>query len=168
MTPPIPPADLEALERFMRLTEPDPNTGCWLWSGTMWGTHGYGRFWFHGRDWTSHRLAWELFRGPIPTDDNPNRTVCVLHRCDTPLCVNPGHLFLGTREDNNHDMAAKGRANIVRGTRKRNAKLTEETVRNIRRRAAQGCSLRGMGREYGVSENAIRLVVSRVGWPHVT
>lgn len=90
------------LERYV----PEPNTGCWLWlSGT---NNGYGilsLYEVYGRRTVlAHRASWEFHRGPIPEG------LCVLHRCDTPPCINPAHLFLGTIADNTHDMIAKGRA----------------------------------------------------------
>lgn len=79
----------------------DPETGCWLWIGSTNGTYGCANIDY--KQVSAHRLAWELFRGPIPEGQN------VLHRCDRPLCVNPSHLFLGTQEDNLKDMTQKGR-----------------------------------------------------------
>lgn len=52
----------------------------------------------------AHRFAWELANGPI------SKGMCVLHKCDTPACVNVEHLFLGTKRDNLADMAIKFRA----------------------------------------------------------
>ena len=51
----------------------------------------------------AHRVSWEFANGPIPEN------MCVLHACDTPLCVNPEHLFLGTLADNMADKEKKGR-----------------------------------------------------------
>lgn len=87
---------------------PEPNTGCWLWNGPH-NLQGYGRFTISRkssigyRTQAAHRFSWLLYRGPIEND------FWVLHKCDTPACVNPDHLFLGTRTDNVHDMAKKGR-----------------------------------------------------------
>lgn len=57
----------------------------------------------------AHKVAWEIANGPIP-EGNGYHGKCVLHRCDNPACVNPGHLFLGSHDDNMADMLAKGRA----------------------------------------------------------
>lgn len=90
-------------ERLAQRLSPTPD-GCLVWSGgrdwSGYGTINVG----DGKTDRTHRVAWILANGrPIPGD------LCVLHRCDNPPCCNPGHLFLGTRTDNNADMQAKGR-----------------------------------------------------------
>ena len=85
--------------------QPEPMTGCHLWIGGA-DPDGYGvisRQGRRGKQERAHRVAYELFVGPIPDG------ICVLHRCDTPACVNPEHLFLGTNLDNVRDRDAKGR-----------------------------------------------------------
>lgn len=78
---------------------------CWLWGGAPNST-GYGtirqpgRF---GKTVLAHRLAYEISFGVVPEG------MCVCHRCDVPLCVNPGHLFLGSNLDNIRDRDRKGR-----------------------------------------------------------
>lgn len=83
-------------------TQPD---GCWEWQG---GRARFGHGLIHtgpgARLSQAHRVSWELNVGPVPPG------ACVLHRCDNPPCVNPAHLFLGTKHDNIRDMVAKGRA----------------------------------------------------------
>ena len=81
-------------------------SGCWLWIGSM-ADSGYGAFSFARKTHGAHRASWMLHFGSIPYG------LCVLHNCpdgDNPLCVNPGHLWLGTHQDNSDDMIAKGRS----------------------------------------------------------
>lgn len=76
---------------------------CWIWTGAL-DQHGYGRTYHsvHGNQY-AHRRAWEMANGPVPDGQH------VLHTCDTPACVNPGHFFLGTHADNMADKKKKGR-----------------------------------------------------------
>lgn len=80
----------------------DQTSECWLW--TAGKSNGYG---VYRHSLKAHRVSYELSFGPIPVG------MFVCHKCDTPLCVRPDHLFLGTAGDNNADRAAKGRS---RGT----------------------------------------------------
>src|SRR5687768_1716284 len=80
--------------------------GCLQWTGHI-HDDGYGCANAGGKPDRAHRVAWRLKRGPIP----PGR--CVLHTCDDRTCVEPLHLFLGTKQDNMDDKVAKSRQ--VRG-----------------------------------------------------
>jgi HNH endonuclease len=89
--------------RFWKFVVPEPNTGCWLWTGAQY-RHGYGAFSIRRCvPRQAHRIAWQLERGDIPEG------IDVLHRCDVPACVNPKHLWLGTVVDNMQDASKKGR-----------------------------------------------------------
>jgi hypothetical protein len=94
-----------SLETVFERTEPEPNSGCWLWA-LAWGEKNYARSHRNRRSILASRQTWELAYGPIPAG------LCVLHRCDNPPCVNPAHLFLGTQADNLRDMVSKGRQNF--------------------------------------------------------
>lgn len=109
------------LERLFSFVKIDPITRCWLWEGAT-DEAGYG---FFNRD-RAHRFVFNAAVGPIPDGSH------VLHRCDTPPCCNPFHLFLGNKQDNWDDMRLKGRENHARGEAVGNARLTEAEVLAIR------------------------------------
>lgn len=146
------------INRFLSYVSPEPNTGCWLWTGRE-RSCGYGRMSVANRTELAHRLAYKLFRGSIPLG------LSVCHRCDQPACVNPAHLFLGTHADNMRDKAEKGRAPL--GERNGSARLTATQVRRIRARRASGATLRELAGEYGVTMAAISLIALRRKWRHV-
>jgi hypothetical protein len=104
----------------------------------------------------AHRLAYEMFVGPIPDG------MFVCHHCDNPPCCNPDHLFIGRHADNSADMKAKGRQ--ARGSRQHKAKLTEEAVAAIR--SSDG-SDRALASLYGVTPQNIMAVRKGLTWRHI-
>lgn len=134
---------------------------CWEWTGTKLHGQGYGRAIINKRDLLAHRVSYELAFGEIPKD------MCVLHRCDNPACVNPRHLFLGTRVENNTDKMLKGRASRLFGNRNPNRKLTEDLVRDIRHRYANGETQVNLAESFGVGQSVISSIVRRETWRHV-
>lgn len=102
------PSPIDSFNKHVVKTE----NGCWIWQGSR--SRGYGKM-RYGREQYAHRIAYILFVGAIGSLD-------VLHRCDTPSCVNPSHLFLGTHTDNMQDASRKGRMHH---------KLTTEQVQSI-------------------------------------
>ena len=134
--------------------------GCWEWVGPRFAS-GYGAFHSPGlprRTLRAHRVAWELFRCPIPDG------LYVLHRCDNPPCVNPDHLFLGSMGDNNRDCVAKGRHRTRRGEDVSGSKLTNGVVQKIR---VSLLSNHKLARRINVSVSTVRR--ARIGqtWAHV-
>jgi len=140
-------------DRFLDKCVPEPNTGCWLWTAGDDGSCGYGRIHVGSRDVGAHRVSYLIFVGPIPDD------MCVCHRCDTPACVNPEHLFLGSRAENMADMATKKRSS--RGPRHHRAMLTPEQVHEIRASTDTQWTL---ARRYGVGQTTISAVIRRRTW----
>jgi hypothetical protein len=141
--------------------------GCWEWTGCK-HTAGYGMINMggrYGRIERAHRLSWIIHFGPIPDK------LCVCHHCDNRKCVNPDHLFLGSRSDNNRDMKLKGRCDRIkrpRGERSGNSKLTESDIVNIRMEYSKTKPLlRELSVKYGVSPQQIYRIVTRKSWAHV-
>ena len=146
------------LDRFEEKYEPEPNTGCWLWTAAV-NEDGYGYFGpgGRGRMVKAHRFSYESHTGTIPDGAH------VLHRCDVRCCVNPAHLFLGSHEDNMMDMANKRRASW--GERSARAKLTEEQVHLIRAVYAEGqVSMRHLAGVFGVSYTTINHICGGKRW----
>jgi hypothetical protein len=135
-------------DRFDRFVIPEPNSGCWLWLGAT--ANGYGMFSLgKNKLGRAHRIAWCFAYGDVSEEAQ------VLHRCDTPCCVNPDHLFLGTRSDNMIDMIKKGRH---LGTRR---KLTFEQVAAIRADTRRQADI---ALDYGVDQSTISNVKRRYSY----
>ena len=136
--------------------------GCWEWVGSK--RNGYGRMMIGSRtDGTrksvsTHRLSYELHYGEIPQ----GMEIC--HKCDNPCCINPDHLFVGTRQDNTDDRERKGRNNPPKGEKNAKAKLTEKDVLDIRKKRAARKSFGKLAKEYGVCKKTIQNAVSGKSW----
>lgn len=124
--------------------------GCWEWNGQKHKT-GYGIFDWKGCPYLAHRVSYWLRHGEMPE-------LCVLHRCDNPVCVRPGHLFLGTRPDNSRDMCLKLR---------QSKKLTADAVKEIRARGKAGETFAGLAREFGVSGEAVSKICRGENWKYL-
>lgn len=131
---------------------------CWMWSG---GTDkdGYGKFKLDGRHRRTHQIAFEEHHGPVPKSN----VVC--HRCDTPGCCNPRHLFPGTVIENNEDRDRKGRAARLQGEKHGISKLTDDQVYAIR---ADFRNINVVAAEYGVSKGTISEIRNFKRWRHLT
>lgn len=184
-------------ERFMKHVITGP--GCWQWKASTNGA-GYGMIYpgppaKSGTKHLAHRVAWQIFRGPIPEGAH------VLHRCDNPECTNPEHLFLGSHRDNMLDKHAKGRAypegwldncqkaaqrralppkprgrgqastqftsEQARGESNVKAKLTAEQVVELRAASAAGESYSKLAARFGISAGMVGHIVRRLCWTHI-
>lgn len=142
-----------------RRTEYREDTGCWVWTGAR-KNYGYGVLSVAGRYWRVHRLVAMIVLGL--TEESG---LAALHRCDNPPCVNPDHLFLGTRADNNRDRDEKGRGRCVSGPLHPNAKLTREIAAAIRHRVVVGGEhQRAVASEFRVAQSTVGRIARRVAW----
>lgn len=89
-------------ERFEAKYIPEPMSGCWLWIGAM-DTPGYGQMRVGDRGRRASHVSLELAGRPLIPGQH------ALHKCDVSLCVNPDHLYGGTRVDNMRDKLVRGR-----------------------------------------------------------
>jgi hypothetical protein len=145
-------------KRLVRTT-----AGCLEWAGAR-DVNGYGRASWKGQTRLAHRLAYQVFVGPIPAGVN------VCHRCDNPPCCETSHLFLGSQTANLADMRMKERGFVPvapRGERQFLAKLTEEKVLRIRAARTAGGRPKDLAAQYGVSPTCIVDVCKRKTWKHV-
>lgn len=187
----IPPLTEKNLRNFWRRVDKSPGHGprgdCWEW--TAGKAHGYGAVSIGGRMIIAPRVSYFIHHGRDPI------SMCVLHTCDHPACVNPNHLWLGTRGDNCKDAASKGRmatgknhglvkhpervqrgdghwsrrlpGKVSKGEANGEAKLTEVQVREIRQlHAAGGITQRTLATMYDVHFVTIHQVVRFKTWRH--
>lgn len=153
------------LEKLISNTYPEPNTGCWLWSG-MLNVSGYGimkcaslpQF----KTALTHRISYYLHKGEFDYSLN------VLHTCDTPCCINPDHLFLGTHQDNMNDRKRKNRTNRIapKGEKCGASKLTSTKVQNIRYLSSI-LNQRELAEIFNVNQATIHYIITGKTWKHI-
>lgn len=149
-------------DRFWEKVEVGDPDECWGWAAGTDGD-GYGMIGDRGRTRRAHRVMMALLHGPLEKGD------LVLHHCDNPPCVNPLHLYIGTYADNFRDMIARSSRTLsdYRGSKNGQAKLTEDDVREIRRRLAADEPQRSIAEDYGVDQATISNINRGVHWTHV-
>lgn len=171
------PALIEKAARRLAQYAKPTTSGCIEWTSTRnafgHGTVSLGRT-LRAR---AHRVAWALENRRDPGG------LCVCHRCDNPPCINPGHLFLGTKKENTRDMMSKGRMSappvhwgdahharrkpetVRRGEGNGMARLCEVQVREISV-SLETCA--ALAQRYAVGESTIHAIKSGRTWRHVT
>lgn len=133
-----------------------PN-GCWVYSKGK----RYAKICVNGKTISVHRYSYELYKGQIPD----NMVVC--HKCDNKLCVNPGHLFIGTQKDNIQDMLSKKRGNHAKGSKHHRTTLTEKQIAHIKKRIISGEKIHNLKDEYNVSREMLYQMKAGRSWNHV-
>lgn len=140
---------------------------CWLWTAGKF-KFGHGNFWVSSAKLGqyAHRIAFFLTKGYLPEPP-----LCILHNCpggDNPACVNPAHLWVGTKKENNQDKMRKGRCNAPIGERQGRAILTEVQVKEIiQKYEARELNQVELASAYGVTQSAISLIVRKRNWAYL-
>lgn len=163
-------------------------TECWEWKRNKLPS-GYGLIWIKDGIKRAHRVAYAASKGDIPA------LMFVCHSCDNPRCCNPGHLFLGSSQDNVDDCIRKNRhahgethgsakdmsylrrgdehhyrahPELIKfGSKSANAKLKEDDIRKIRVMSAQGQTQKQISEAFGVTESNIGYILMGKTWAHV-
>ena len=134
-----------------------PDLGpCWVWTGGHKSPPQLPYGWFTldgGRRQTAHKVSFEMANGPVAPG------LCVLHRCDNPKCVRPGHLTTGTQAENMADKMVKNR---------HSTKLSDDDVRAMRRMIQDGSSAAHAGRMFGISRSTAHSIAHGRLWRHIT
>jgi len=163
--------DEKIRQLIMDNSVPEPNSGCWLWTGTLSGgdeLRGYGVFDFMKKSYKAHRASYEVFNGTIPEG------LLIRHDCDQRTCVNPQHLSVGTKKDNADDMVRRGRwmgvrkdFNNVSGENSYNAKFNESQVREIRSLRDSGMKGVDVAKMFNTTPVQVCKLYKRTRWKHL-
>jgi HNH endonuclease len=145
--------DAKGARRFWSKVSRGGPDECWLWHGGTF-TDGYGVFNYHSKNYLAHRVAYAIANGSTPDG------LLVCHSCDTKLCVNPRHLFVGRQRDNVQDMELKGR----RGLRK--SQFTQAQVDEMCSLRSRGWTYTSIGARYGVTKSTANRLIN--GWFRVS
>jgi hypothetical protein len=147
------------VDRIWEKVQVDPITGCWLWLGATDG-RGYGQIRFGGSTKRLIRVVYEMVNDII----DPTKDVC--HRCDIRRCINPFHLFQGTRLENMQDAVRKDR--IQKGEDRPLSKLTVITVKQAYTLRQQGWTYDALATKFNVGNPTIWKALNGQTWKHVS
>lgn len=169
---------VQEANRFWRHVLVTENDDCWIWQRARVKKN-YGGYSIHRAGkiivFITSRIAYALHYGSDPGEMD------VLHKCDTPLCCNPRHLFLGTNQDNIADRVQKGRSakgdnhwsrrnpeKTSKGQSHGRSKLKDHQVIAIRQRyAIDHIPRKIIAQEFNVTVATINLIVMRKIWKHI-
>lgn len=130
---------------------------CWLWLAST-DKDGYGWSSYFGQK-KAHRCSYVYYKGPIPSG------LMVRHKCDTPACVNPDHLILGTVIDNNKDCTSRERQ--ARGETSGKTTLTPEFIKQIRLSYREGVFTNVIASTFGITNVAVTSIATGRTWSSI-
>jgi hypothetical protein len=146
-------------ERLLKRFQIVPS-GCWEYTGGI-NNKGYGRIKDDFKNLLAHRVSYEIFIGEIQED------FCVCHKCDNRKCINPAHLFLGTKADNNKDRHDKGRSADHSGEKNGRAKLSAADIKMIIELREKGLTYKQISQKFPVNVQTIGKVCNQKLWRNI-
>jgi hypothetical protein len=149
---------LDSKEKFWKKTDKRSDNECWVFLGAK-DKDGYGQFW-DGDNKIMTRA--HVFSAKIHLGNKPNN-MCVCHKCDNPICVNPNHLFFGTALDNQNDKMTKNRH--AKGESQGHSKLTNEQIAEIRLRANDNYKV--LCEEFNIVPSTVYRIWHKESWKHL-
>ena len=158
--------DLESyIKRFEDKYMTEPNTGCWLWLGVA-NKKGYGFMSIYGKNKQATHISLFIYKNILVS-----KGLDACHKCDNPICVNPDHLFVGTRKQNMLDCEKKGRSNneakVKKGEKNGRAKLSDSIVKKIIKELNDGRKCAYLSNKYKISHGSIWFIQKGVTWKHI-
>ncbi len=130
------PKSIRPLEAFAARVMPEPNSGCWLWTGGLSAQTGYGRFYDGNGTISAHRFSYQAHVGPLVDG------LVIDHKCRVRSCVNPAHLRLVTQQVNTLAGVGPGAKNAIKTPCVNGHEFTEtNTQRRLTGRGCKACLL---------------------------
>lgn len=155
--------NVEIENRFWSKVERDDENPdkCWECVAMYLDKDGYGQLKLNNKLILAHRFAFQNHHNRLIQDN-----MCICHKCDNRKCVNPNHLFEGTKRENTIDMMNKCRS--AKGEENGYSKLTVAQVLEIREKySLGGTTQQKLGQEYGTSQQTICRIIRRELWSHI-
>lgn len=139
---------LAQIEALLREKSQPQDSGCVLWTGYT-QPNGYGYINIGKLHVAAHRAALLVAGGHLPDDMD------ACHTCDVRACIEPTHLYAGTRKQNMADCTARGRHNKPTGEAHWAAKLTSQDVASIRAARSSGATTVSLAKQFNVNHATI-------------
>ena len=134
-------------------------SGCFIVTSHRLNKEGYCYLWHVGQGYRAHRLIYQECFGEIPEG------LVVRHKCDTPSCINPEHLELGTLTENNRDCVSRERN--ARGAKNGKSAINDEIAREIKLMLSDGVRPFEIVKTLNVTRRVVRGIKELNLWKHV-
>lgn len=122
---------------------------CWLYKNSSSGE--YSKIRWKMKWYSAHRVSYEVHKGEIPK----GKWIC--HKCDTPKCVNPEHLFIGSASENRKDAVSKKR--VPAGEYNHFSRFTDIQVEEMRKLYDEGLTYDRLARIFNCSFTYVKYII---------